>query len=111
MYNIIREMITFYGKAVLFTVIMEFLKVYGILIVCAGVIVALGATLFSCVSRVRKLEKQISSMQEEIVKRLDEMNANQTDDQKKQRRLFTEGMSGLTESVTRAVFSLKEKDS
>ena len=54
------------AKAVLCTVIREFLQVYGILIVCAGVIVALGATLFGCVSRVRKLEKQISSMQEEF---------------------------------------------
>ena len=105
-------MITFYGKAAVKTVMMEFLKVYGILIACAGVILALAATLYSCTLKIKKLEKQLDVMQKELLGRLDELNKNNAEDQKKQRRLFTESMSGLSESVTRAVYSLKgEKDS
>ena len=99
-----------FGKAAVIGVTMEFFKVYGILLVCAGVIIVLALTLYSCVQKVKRLEKRIEGMQDEIVKRLDEMIENAGEDQKKQRRLFTESMSGLTESVTRAVCSIKSKE-
>lgn len=88
---------------------MDFLKVYGILIVCAAFILALAATLYSCITKIRRLENEIRSMHEDINRKLDEIAEQAMEDQKKQRRLLNEGLSGLTESVTRAVFSLKNE--
>ena len=89
---------------------MEFLKVYGILLVCVAAILALGCTLSMCVIKVKKLEKAVSDLKTEILARMDEHDKSFSQEQKKERRLLNESMSNLSESVTRAVFSVKAEE-
>lgn len=87
--------------------VMEFFRVYGVLLACVAAILALSATLAACVGRVKKLERAIEAMKKELLTRLDEQQKTLYEEQKKERRLLNEGMANLTESVTRAVFSVK----
>lgn len=88
----------------------EFLKVYGVLLACAAAIIALVLTLFSCMMKVRQLEKAVHEMKTEILSRMDQQDLAISQEQKKERRLLNESMSNLSESVTRAVFSIKAEN-
>lgn len=87
--------------------LIEFLKVYGALLACVCVILAMGATLAVCVSKVKKLECAVSELKNDILARLDAQEKATAEDKKKERRLINESMANLSESVTRAVFTLK----
>lgn len=97
-------------RAVFPFVIIEFLKAYGILISCAAAIIALASALCVCVLKVKKLESAVLELKEEILKRMDQHDKSFIEEQKKERRLLNESMSNLSESVTRAVFSIKAED-
>ncbi len=90
--------------------VIEFLKAYGLLLVLIGLIFALAATLTSCVSKVKKLEKTVLEQKKEILDKIDEINRTLSEEQKKERRLLNESMSNLSQSVTRAVFSIKTEN-
>lgn len=91
--------------------LIEFLKVYGVLLACVCVILAMGATLSMCVCKVKKLEKTVCELKNDLMARMDEQEKSLSEDRKKERRLINESMANLSESVTRAVFTLKaEKD-
>ncbi len=87
--------------------IIEFLKVYGVLLALAAVIIALAATLSVCVIKVKRLEGAVNDLKKEILERMDRNDKAFSEEQKKERRLLNESMSNLSESVTRAVFSIK----
>ncbi len=87
--------------------VIEFLKVYGVMLALIALIFALAWTLTSCVSKVKRLEKTVFDLRKEILDRMDESNRALYEEQKKERRLLNESMSNLSESVTRAVFSIK----
>lgn len=90
--------------------IIEFLKVYGVLLTCVATIFALAATLCACVLKVKKLETAVSDLKKEVLERMDRHDRAILEEQKKERRLLNESMSNLSESVTRAVFSIKAED-
>lgn len=87
--------------------IVEFIKVYGVLLTCAAAILALAITLSVCVLKVKRLEKAVTELKTELLGRMDQQNKALCEEQKKERRLLNESMSNLSESVTRAVFSIK----
>lgn len=90
--------------------IIEFLKVYGVLLTCVAAIFALAAALCTCVLKVKKLETAVAELKKEVLDRMDKLDKTITEEQKKERRLLNESMSNLSESVTRAVFSIKAED-
>ena len=90
--------------------VIEFLKAYGLLLALIGLIFALAATLISCVSKVKKLEKTVLELKKELLDKIDEINRTLSEEQKKERRLLNESMSNLSQSVTRAVFSIKTEN-
>lgn len=94
-------------RTVFSCVVTEFLRLYGVLLTCAVVIVALAAVLCACVLKVKKLESAVREMKKELLDRMDRQEKAMTEEQKKERRLLNESMSNLSESVTRAVFSIK----
>ncbi len=90
--------------------IIEFLKVYGVLLTCIAAIFALAVTLCNCVLKVKKLETSVTELKKELLDRMDRQDKAILEEQKKERRLLNESMSNLSESVTRAVFSIKAED-
>lgn len=90
--------------------IIEFLKVYGVLLTCVAAIFALAAALCTCVLKVKKLETAVAELKKEVLDRMDRQDKAILEEQKKERRLLNESMSNLSESVTRAVFSIKAED-
>lgn len=90
--------------------IIEFLKVYGVFIGLAALVVFMGATLYACISKVRRLENAVDALKKEVLEKIDETNRTISEEQKKERRLLNESMSNLSESVTRAVFSVKAEN-
>ena len=96
-----------YERAVFFAVVIEFLKVYGVLLSCIAAILALACTLCLCVMKVKKLEGAVKEMKKELLEKMDNQEKEFLQEQKKERRLLNESMSNLSESVTRAVFSIK----
>ena len=90
--------------------VIEFLKAYGLLLALIGLIFALAATLISCVLKVKKLEKTVLELKKEFLDKIDEINRTLSEEQKKERRLLNESMSNLSQSVTRAVFSIKTEN-
>ncbi len=90
--------------------VIEFLKVYGVMLALIALIFALAWTLTSCVLKVKKLEKIVLDLKKEILDRMDETNRTLSEEQKKERRLLNESMSNLSQSVTRAVFSIKTEN-
>ncbi|MBQ3231490.1 MAG: hypothetical protein IJB25_06410 [Clostridia bacterium] len=87
--------------------VIEFLKVYGVLLSCIAAILALACTLCLCVMKVKKLEGAVEEMKKELLEKMDNQEKEFLQEQKKERRLLNESMSNLSESVTRAVFSIK----
>ena len=90
--------------------IMEFLDTYGVLITCAFAIIALTCALVVCVMKVKRLEGAVYELRKEILSRMDQQDKAIAEEQKKERRLLNESMSNLSESVTRAVFSIKSEN-
>ena len=87
--------------------VIEFLKVYGVLLSFIAVSLALACTLCLCVMKVKKLEGAVEEMKKELLEKMDNQEKEFLQEQKKKRRLLNESMSNLSESVTRAVFSVK----
>ncbi|MBQ1257632.1 MAG: hypothetical protein IIW08_09500 [Clostridia bacterium] len=87
--------------------IMEFLNTYGVLLTCAAAILALSCALIVCVIKVKRLEQAVYALKNAILDRMDQHDKAVVEEQKKERRLLNESMSNLSESVTRAVFSIK----
>ena len=75
-----------------------------------ALIFAMAFTLASCISKVKRLEKMVLTFKKEVLDRMDEANRTLSEEQKKERRLLNESMSNLSESVTRAVFSIKAEN-
>lgn len=85
--------------------IFKALLVYGLLILFAGSTVALTCFLLNSAERIKKLEMRLVLLEE----KLDAYGEKAGDDSRRSRRLLTESVSGLNESVTRAVLSLADK--
>ncbi len=85
--------------------ILKALLVYGLLLLFAGSTVALTCFLLNSAERIKKLEMRLVLLEE----KLDAYGEKAGDDSRRSRRLLTESVSGLNESVTRAVLSLADK--
>ncbi len=90
--------------------VIQFLKVYGILLMCAGAVIVLTALVSGCIVRMKQLEKRVSDMEDALFVKLKEAQDQTKDDQKKQRRLINESIAGLSESMTRAILTINERN-
>ena len=89
--------------------IIEFLQTYGVLISCAFAILALTCALLICVMKVKRLEGAVCELKKEILSRMHQQEKAAAEERKKERRLLNESMSNLSESVTRAVLSIRSE--
>ncbi|MBQ9856227.1 MAG: hypothetical protein IJO53_08550 [Clostridia bacterium] len=88
----------------------DFLKVYGLLLSLALAVVLLTAIIVGCILRLKQLEKRVSDMEAALTDRMDKAFENALSDQKKQRRLLSESMANLSESMTRAILTMNKRD-
>ena len=82
---------------------LQFLRVYGALMACAAASVVLAAVMASCTLRMKRLEKRVSEMEEALQKRMDDESRKNREDALRQRRVLSENMANLSESMTRAI--------
>ncbi len=83
----------------------EFLLVYGLLILFAVSAVALTCFLANSAEKNKALQARVRSLEE----KLDAFSERAGDESRKQRRLLTESVSGLNESMTRAILALADR--
>lgn len=82
---------------------LQFLRVYGALMACAAAIVTLAAVIAGCALRMKRLERRVSEMEEALKKRMDDESRKNREDALRQRRVLSENMANLSESMTRAI--------
>lgn len=82
---------------------LRFLRVYGALMACAAAIVVLTVVMAGCTLRMKRLEKRVSEMEEALQRRMDEESRKNREDALRQRRVLSENMANLSESMTRAI--------
>lgn len=89
---------------------LEFLRVYGALMACAVTIVVLSAIMANCALRMKRLEAQMKEMEKAVEEKLNGVKSESRLDNAKQRRVFNQNIANLSESMTRAILSLDDKE-
>lgn len=89
---------------------LEFLRVYGVMIACAVTVVAFSAIMANCAVRMKRLETHMKEMEKAMEEKLNGVQSENRLDNAKQRRVFNQNIANLSESVTRAILSLDDKE-
>lgn len=88
----------------------EFLGTFGIMILCALIIGAVVFIVSSYLVKLRRLEQQIQEFKTEVNARLDRFERETKEDFAKERHMINESLSGISETVMRAVLTVAGRD-
>ena len=86
--------------------ILEFMRVFGVLVVCALAVIAAAVFMTACAIRMKRMEARMAQMEEFIRNALSGAQSENRADNLKQRRILSENMANFSESMTRAILSL-----
>lgn len=89
--------------------VLEFMKVFGALVLCVLLVIVMAVIMADCALRMRRMEKRMVDLEEFIRTSLSGVRSESRADNFKQRRVMSENMANFSESMTRAILSLNDE--
>lgn len=90
--------------------LMEFLRVYGIMLFCTLTVTAMAIIMINCAQRMKALEKRMEAMENSVREALAGANNENRLDNLKRQKIITENMANFSESMTRAILSINDEN-
>ena len=86
---------------------LEFLKVYGVLLGLCAVIITLCAVIALCIIRLKALEKKLTQTEEKIGRdtdiKIEALKKELKEDSRRSRKAMNLGLAGMEENISRAI--------